>query len=228
MTYTIITAPPAPTSMEHPDIWAYPTAAFLLNRGFRLEQVTTASTLDVPRQPDRAQTLLNRAMTVAGPQYRLHSWTKAVPSQYHSGLAALWTAMSVDEPRGGLEIHESQWTERRVAERLDEAARSHQQIIMTAAEHLPSGELAAFSFVTVPMFDIEFAFQQDTLVIGAHRGRRLGMAVKAANLLSLMRERPAIRRIHTYNAQENQYMLAINADIGYRPAGVTAAWQKRL
>jgi len=47
--------------------------------------------------------------------------------------------------------------------------------------------------------------------------------------LSLLRDvRPDAVRIHTWNAEENAFMLAINVALGFRRAGVTGAWQKRL
>ena len=70
--------------------------------------------------------------------------------------------------------------------------------------------------------------QDDTLVLSEHRGRRLGMLVKAANLQRLAVEQPAARRVGTWNAEENSHMLAINVALGFRPAGGSGEWQARL
>ena len=61
-----------------------------------------------------------------------------------------------------------------------------------------------------------------------HRGHRLGMLVKIANLRAYEDRRPGERRINTWNAQENEHMLAINVALGFEPVGVAAVWQKRL
>ena len=77
------------------------------------------------------------------------------------------------------------------------------------------------------MWSFSCAFQEDTLVLREHRGRRLGMLVKTANLARLAEVQPGARRIGTWNAEENAHMLAINVALGFRPAGVWAAWQRR-
>ena len=61
-----------------------------------------------------------------------------------------------------------------------------------------------------------------------HRGRRLGMLVKAANLRRLTGELPAVRRVDTWNAEENAWMLAINVALGFRPSGGAGEWQLAL
>ncbi len=58
-----------------------------------------------------------------------------------------------------------------------------------------------------------------------HRGRSLGLLVKVAVLDELARSRPSARRVHTWNAEENRHMLAINVALGFAPAGVEAEWQ---
>ena len=71
-------------------------------------------------------------------------------------------------------------------------------------------------------------WQGDTLVHGDHRGHRLGMLVKVANLEAMAAERPSTRRVHTWNAGENQWMLAINVALGFRRVATEGAWQKRV
>ncbi|MDF9876540.1 hypothetical protein [Cellulosimicrobium cellulans] len=51
------------------------------------------------------------------------------------------------------------------------------------------------------------------------------MLVKVAVLDELARARPSSRRVHTWNAQENAHMLAINDALGFAPASVDAEWQ---
>lgn len=202
-------------------------ASFAIGRGLRLEQVSRASLLDVPADTGQAGRLLRDAAEHAGPDYRVHSWNRTVPEEHHAALGVLWARMSTDAPSGGLDLPEQEWDAARVAEHLERQARANQQWFITAAEHVPTGTLAAFTALTVPEPDVEFGFQQDTLVLSEHRGRRLGMLVKAANLLELVRLRPKVRRVHTDNAEENGHMLAINERLGFRRVGVFATWQQR-
>lgn len=74
---------------------------------------------------------------------------------------------------------------------------------------------------------LEAVFQEDTLVVAAHRGNRLGMLVKTANFDRVRRAWPTMRRIYTWNADENGHMLAINTDMGFRGVQCEGAWQKK-
>ena len=75
---------------------------------------------------------------------------------------------------------------------------------------------------------IPFGFQNVTVVDNRHRGHRLGWLVKVANMRAMQADDPGRRRIHTWNAGENQWMLAINDAMGYQPRLVEGAWQKKL
>ena len=61
---------------------------------------------------------------------------------------------------------------------------------------------------------------------GEHRGHRLGWWMKAANAGHVLTERPTVRRVHTWNAGENRWMLQINEALGVRHRSPAACWQK--
>ena len=88
-------------------------------------------------------------------------------------------------------------------------------------------ELAAFSVLQFSDEKPWLAEQDDTLVVKDHRGKRLGMLVKISNLRRLARKHPSVERVLTFNAAENQHMLAINEALGFRPAGYDGEWQRR-
>jgi hypothetical protein len=52
------------------------------------------------------------------------------------------------------------------------------------------------------------------------------MLVKIHNLRRLLAEYPAVERVITFNAAENDHMLAINIALGFRPAGWDGEWQR--
>ena len=89
-----------------------------------------------------------------------------------------------------------------------------------------SGELAAYSVLELAPGKPWLADQDDTLVAASHRGHRLGMLVKIRNLRRLLAEYPAVERVITFNAAENDHMLAINIALGFRPAGWDGEWQR--
>ena len=67
-----------------------------------------------------------------------------------------------------------------------------------------------------------------TLVHPEHRGHRLGLAVKLANLEALAHEAPLVRRIVTGNARVNAPMIAVNDLMGFEVAGAGYFWQKAV
>jgi RimJ/RimL family protein N-acetyltransferase len=67
----------------------------------------------------------------------------------------------------------------------------------------------------------ELADQQDTAVLAAHRGHGLGAWMKAANLQWLTADRPLVKRVQTSNAAENEHMLRVNDQVGFRVEATT-------
>ncbi|MBN0041797.1 GNAT family N-acetyltransferase [Cellulosimicrobium cellulans] len=224
--------PPGPGALEAPTgsgrVPAHDDAtAFALHRGFTLEQVVRHSVLDLPVAPAVLDPL-RAAATERADGYRVHVWTDEVPEKWIDQFALLETRMSTDAPSGGLDLEEDPWDAQRVRTASREIHDRGQGYVIAAAEDAASGTLAAFSMVAYPHDRPEVVFQEDTLVLREHRGRSLGMLVKIAVLDELARARPSSRRVHTWNAQENGHMLAINVALGFAPASVDAEWQLEL
>ena len=70
--------------------------------------------------------------------------------------------------------------------------------------------------------------QWNTLVHPDHRGHRLGLAMKVANLDALQQEYPQAVLAHTWNAKVNAPMLAVNTTMGFRPVEYLGEWQRFL
>ncbi len=201
---------------------------FAQHHGWHLEQVERRSALDLPLDAARLDELHAAAADAAGPDYRLVAWTDRCPDEWTDEFAVLETRMSTDAPMGGLDLGEDVWDAARV--RDHEATQAQRGVTerVVAVEHMPTRTLAGFTALITSEETPEVAHQADTLVRREHRGHRLGMLVKTANLRRLADERPSTRRVATWNAQENEYMLAINVALGFHPAGVTGEWQRHL
>ncbi|MDD9207400.1 GNAT family N-acetyltransferase [Georgenia sp. 10Sc9-8] len=205
-----------------------PAASFALARGFALEQVERHSTLALPVAGDRLAAWRSGAQAQAGPDYRIVQWVDRTPDRWVTASAELQRRMSVDVPLAGLDVHEEVWDEARVRDADVARARAGSRYVLSAVEHLATGSLVAFTQIDLPQDRPTVALQDNTLVHGDHRGRRLGLLVKAANLELLARVQPEVRRLHTWNAAENRHMLAINELMGFRTAGTEGSWQLRL
>ncbi|MGY4719694.1 GNAT family N-acetyltransferase [Naumannella huperziae] len=204
-----------------------PPVAFALGRGYRLEQAERMSTQPVPLDPGVRERLQRDADERSG-GYRLLGWRDAAPAEHVDQIAELFTRMSVDVPHAELGYQEEVWDADRVRRREARAAAGGRTAFTTVAQHIGSGRLAAFTIIEVPPDKPAVGYQAETLVRAEHRGHRLGLAIKLANLDLVAAHRPQIARIHTWNAGENEWMLAINLAMGYRPGLLETVWSKRL
>lgn len=91
-----------------------------------------------------------------------------------------------------------------------------------------SGEFVAYSELGGSVHRPWLSQQGDTAVAISHRGRGFGKWIKAVNALRLLRERPEVDVIETWNAGVNAPMLAINHAMGYQLVAKWQEWSLRL
>jgi GNAT superfamily N-acetyltransferase/RimJ/RimL family protein N-acetyltransferase len=166
---------------------------------------------------------LREAAEQAAAGYSLVSWTGPVPEEFIEQAAALFAALN-DAPHDP-HVAPAVWDAQRVRERVNDL-RPHYGLrtYAVAARHDASGELAALTEVAVDPADPGWGHQMLTGVIRAHRGHRLGLLVKIAMAERLRAAEPAVERIETWNAESNQYMIAVNEALGYTILGQPANW----
>ena len=204
-----------------------PAVAFAVAAGYELEQVERSSRLELPVPAD----VLDRLEAETSPKaagYTITGWDDTCPEDLVQAYARLKATMSTDVPIAGLDWEREDWDTARVHEEEQTLLRGGVQSAVTAAVHRTTGELVAYTVLNWRPGVPESVAQQDTLVTKEHRGRRLGMLVKIANLRRAQARWPAARSVLTWNANENQHMLAINIALGFKPAGYEGEWQKRL
>ena len=136
--------------------------------------------------------------------------------------------MSVDAPTGELDWEPEVWDAARIRELEELIAGQRRTRLVTAVRHQESGRLVGFSSLGFSQMQPDLAYQWDTLVLRAHRGRRLGMVAKTANLRQLLREVPQARRLVAWNAESNTHMVAINDALGFQPVERVAEWVYRI
>ncbi|MEO6605652.1 MAG: GNAT family N-acetyltransferase [Aeromicrobium sp.] len=201
---------------------------FLMRHGYALEQVARISRLDLTTAAASLEEHRRVSQDKAGPDYRIVSWIGRTPEKWLEQKAALSTAMSVEEPSGGLATIEDVWDADRVRAHDDRQAGTGRTLFTSAAEHVPTGTLAAHTELGRADGTDEPAVQEDTLVLRAHRGKRLGMLLKAANAQFMLEHAPDTAQILTFNVEENVPMLRVNLEMGFEPIGAEGEWQKRI
>jgi GNAT superfamily N-acetyltransferase len=203
-----------------------PSTRFLQTRGYSFEQVERLSRLPLPigGLDDR----LAAARAASGPDYRVHTWVDRTPERWLEDRAVLATRMSTDAPSAGLEEPEDVWTAERQRETDERRVTNPRRHLFAAAEHVPTGRLVAYTVLSTPRQAHRAVQQYATLVLREHRGRRLGMLVKTANLVHLAAYSPGHPSILTFNAEENRHMLDVNEALGFTPIASEGAWRKDL
>ncbi len=200
---------------------------FLLARGWTLEQVERGSRFGLPADPV-ALAALRASAEEHSRDYRVLTWVGASPPELLDDLAMLQTRMSTDAPSAGLGEPLDVWTAERFANKEALLLAAPMQLVTAAARHEPSGALAGFTRLNAPN-DLALAVGQwDTIVLREHRGHRLGMLLKVANLQALGESAPGHPSVLTWNAEENRPMLAVNEAVGFVPIGYEGAWRKEL
>lgn len=235
----------AATESRHQVIWFEPTALgegtlppraggpavqqtamtdFLTEVGFGLSQTEIVSTMDMAAEQRPAVT----ADAVVHEHYQLESWVGPPPEHHVESLVDLLIAMSVDAPKADRIAEAEKWDVERLRRADRQVIAAGRQAVWTVAVDKRTGRTAGHTFLELRTEDSDNAFQMDTLVHAQHRGNGLGLAMKRANLAHLREVSPQIRRVHTYNAAENEWMLAINRQLGARPVWALGVWLLKL
>jgi GNAT superfamily N-acetyltransferase len=184
--------------------------------------------LDLAALSDDLLTTLLAEAEAKSAGYTLVTWAGRVPDEHADGYARLLGRIMTDAPSGDLDLEAAAWDAQRIRQREALLASQGRRSVAALARVGDDGPLVAYSDVGVSSHDPENTFQWDTLVRPDHRGHRLGLLVKVAVLEVLRREAPQARYLHTWNADDNAAMIAINDRLGFRPAERAAAWRLDL
>lgn len=200
---------------------------FARHLGFTAVQRMVRRSIDLPLDPAHADALRrDPRATPAG--YALMTFGNHWPSEYLDDRCELGRRMSTDIPTGEQELDEQVWDGARVRALEASLVSQNRAKVTTAARHEASGRLVGFSEVAIPLGAPESSWQHDTLVMREHRGHGLGFAMKLANLFAVHEQHPRVRRINTWNAQDNGPMIAVNEDLGFRAEAHSTVWHRAI
>jgi GNAT superfamily N-acetyltransferase len=207
----------------------HPSVGFARALGFERTLGGNKRILTVPLAPGLVEEI--RAVTGAArdaDRYRTFTFRTPWPAEYTEDHCELARRMSTDEPAGDSEHEEEVWDGQRIEESDALFAAQESRKLAAVAQHVESGRLVAFTELLMSPDRPAEAWQMATLVHPEHRGHRLGLAVKLANLEFLAASEPSVRRVVTGNASVNEPMIAINEMLGFEVVSEGAFWQKTL
>jgi GNAT superfamily N-acetyltransferase len=200
--------------------------AWARRQGFEVGLVDVQRRLALPL----ADGLLDRLAAEAAPHhqgYELRSFVGPIPDELAERWVALDATLSTEAPTGDIEREVEQTDVAALRAREATVAAQGRAKVNTAAL-APDGEVVAFTDIAVTVHEAERAYQWGTLVRPDHRGHRLGLAVKVANLRLLQETYPQVVTVVTWNAEVNAPMISVNERLGFRPVAYLGELQKKL
>jgi GNAT superfamily N-acetyltransferase len=203
------------------------SVSFARAAGFALSQIERFSELVLDAYDDGWPALEAAARAAAAGAYEVLLW-EGIPEEFQDEMALLLARMSTDAPSGVDAWDAAEWDAERVASLEAQLLDASTLPLYAVARHRSTGRLAGYTSLWVRSGKEDVADQDDTLVVPEHRGHSLGLLMKLANLRAYRERFPTARKVVTFNAEENQHMLAINEALGFRPAGYDGEWYRRL
>jgi len=197
-------------------------AALAEQQGGKLTDTAIRSTLDLSTI-DRARYAAWAEPSAKNGEYTLVRWQARCPDELAESFCAALDAMA-DQPMGTLEYEFAKNDVDRLRFREEQARRFGLRKYTQVAVD-PDGNVAGFNMLTAYPDEPTHIDIWDTGVVRAHRGHGLGLRLKAAATLWALEDRPDTRWVHTYNNDENQWMLAVNRTMGYRPEDNYASYE---
>ena len=201
-----------------------PGTAFAERLGFTRRNTEIRRVQRAPFQLARLAELEQEALPRAA-GYRLESWRDRIPQRFLLEYARLAGRMSTDAPLGDLDYEPELWDAERVLVSEERRIKMGRDWWCTVAV-APDGSLAGMTEIVVPGESDQHGYQGDTIVDPDHRGHRLGLLLKVANLRTVLTDRPGISSIWTWNAESNRFMISVNEKLGYVKAGWLAMYQR--
>lgn len=167
--------------------------------------------------PQRRIAQIGASVPARNGGYRVLTWRDRTPEEYLEQLCALHRQLDLDEPDEDYQGEIPDYTPERIRY-LEQRRRDSGRSAIVAVAAAPGGELIAHSEVQFSTHQAStLAWQENTIVMPAHRGHGLGLNLKLATHTALPETAPGIRQIVTWNSHVNPQMIAINEALGYRP-----------
>ena len=212
----------------HTIAWAgTDTVGFLEARDFTTagRHAYAVRRLDLHADPERIDRLYAEARAAAG-DYELVRIAGPAPEAMVDELVGLHAAINDAPADEGMEP--DTWDAARVREYDASMVRRRQTTYRLLARHVPTGEWAGMSLLCVDEFAPAVAAQEDTSVVRAHRGHRLGMLMKCDMVRWIRAERPEVVATTTWNATDNHHMIAVNERLGCRVLATNLGFVRRI
>lgn len=204
-------------------------ANFLERNGFALALVNVHRRSRTDALDAETERRLWDQAVAAAADYEVRTWTGPAPDDLIESYCRLDAMTRTEVPSGDIQMEPERVDVERARAKEARYAAIHQVPVRAAAVHRATGEVAAYTDIhayTDP--EAVHAAQGITIVDPDHRGHRLGMLLKLANLRQLREHFPRVAEVWTENADVNDHMVAINDLLGYEAVDAFSVYQRKL
>ncbi|MBA2774677.1 MAG: GNAT family N-acetyltransferase [Nocardioidaceae bacterium] len=205
---------------------SHPDRRFATRHEYAFSQVDVHRVLDLPADEMFLQGLREQAE----PHHRDYSFRDYVglpEEEILEDYCVLLNAILVDAPSGEIDYEEGSTTPDSLAQRV-EMLHSQDRTLYTDVAFDAAGVPVAHSQLVVPAHDPQKIYQWDTIVHRDHRGHRLGLATKVRNLEIVQALHAERTSVHTWNAESNRHMIAVNEAMGFRPVRYFGEYYRKV
>jgi GNAT superfamily N-acetyltransferase len=206
---------------------SHPVRRFAARHGFTLGNSEIRRTLELPIPEEQLRAWAEDAAAFhVG--YEIRTYVDLVPVALRPSYVRLLNQLAADAPTGDIDFEAGGKTVEVYEEQARQRMSTGRSALISVA--VRDGEAVAHSVLSVPPGDTDLPHlsQWGTLVREDHRGHRLGLAVKAANLRAVQEAHPGRTLVNTSNSPVNGPMVAINEQLGFRPVEINAEFVRRL
>ncbi|WP_265444940.1 hypothetical protein [Flexivirga meconopsidis] len=197
-----------------------PGGRFAEKHGFRTVNTEDRLVLDLPADEGH---LARLQQTFPRDDYVIRSWVDRCPDDLVAEWSRMRTHMDEDVPTGELTRTPQPVDVDRIREAERNFAEQGWTRLRTAAL-TADGRGAGYTEIYLSRHDTEFLVQDDTFVDRYHRGHRLGLRMKLANLRQLHdlpdHLRAGLRFLQTHTERHNTAMQRANGAFGFRRVDV--------
>ena len=192
-------------------IGATPAIAFYESLGFEREYVETRSVLSLSKVDWESLGTMARGISDG---YRVEYHPGGPPEELLEAYAQ--AKLEAPDDDDNLDLAPRSSDPQRLRDSLRTLHKRGLKPYIVLAIHAASGVVAGLTEVVVPAQHPERADQYDTIVARDHRGCGIDRAIKARMLFELRSAEPGLLEVQTWNAQNNEAMLKVNAELGYQ------------
>jgi GNAT superfamily N-acetyltransferase len=195
-------------------------------RGYELALTTVNRRSPVdPLGAEEEERRYTEALAKAGDAYEIRQWIGPVPEDLVDTMCRMEAMIMAEVPMGDIEVEPEVMTPEKLRGKEAVYAAEGRTWLHSVAVERATGEVRAWTEIALDEGDEVNGMQGITIVDPAHRGHRLGLLLKLANLRMLRKHSPSTKWIWTDNADVNAPMIAINELMGYETVDANAEYQ---